>query len=55
MTGGKLGSGGPSLDRIVYITTCLIGHHVEVQVKDGSIYTGILHATNSGKDFGMIL
>ncbi|KAG6669116.1 hypothetical protein I3843_01G212800 [Carya illinoinensis] len=55
MTGGKLGSGGPSLDRIVYITTCLIGHHVEVQVKDGSIYTGIFHATNSENDFGVIL
>lgn len=43
----------PSRDRLVYLTTCLIGHHVEVQVKNGSIYSGIFHATNAEKDFGM--
>ncbi|XP_019448241.1 PREDICTED: polyadenylate-binding protein-interacting protein 3-like isoform X1 [Lupinus angustifolius] len=45
----------PSHDRLVYITTCLIGHQVEVQVKNGSIYSGIFHATNADKDFGIIL
>ncbi|XP_004303672.1 PREDICTED: uncharacterized protein LOC101292616 [Fragaria vesca subsp. vesca] len=45
----------PSRDRLVFLTTCLIGHHVEVQVKNGSIYTGIFHATNADKDFGIIL
>lgn len=56
MTGSKFGGYvSPSRDRIVYVTTCLIGHHVEVQVKDGSVYTGIFHATNSDKDFGMML
>ncbi|XP_057455412.1 polyadenylate-binding protein-interacting protein 3-like isoform X2 [Lotus japonicus] len=45
----------PSHDRLVYITTCLIGHQVEVQVNNGSIYSGIFHATNTDKDFGIIL
>ncbi|KAK7294408.1 hypothetical protein RJT34_17297 [Clitoria ternatea] len=53
------GKGGnyesPSRDRLVYLTTCLIGQQVEVQVKNGSIYSGIFHATNTDKDFGIIL
>ena len=54
MTGSKGGSReSPSHDRLVYVTTCLIGQHVEVQVKNGSIYSGIFHATNTDKDFGM--
>ncbi|KAL2332243.1 hypothetical protein Fmac_019824 [Flemingia macrophylla] len=56
VTGSKGGSfESPSRDRIVYVTTCLIGHQVEVQVKNGSIYSGIFHATNADKDFGIIL
>ncbi|KAJ1407124.1 LsmAD domain, partial [Sesbania bispinosa] len=51
--GGRYES--PSHDRLVYLTTCLIGHQVEVQVKDGSIYSGIFHATNTDRDFGIIL
>lgn len=55
-TGTKSGNyESPSRDRLVYLTTCLIGHHVEVQVKNGSIYSGIFHATNAEKDFGIIL
>jgi len=54
VTGSKGGSyESPSRDRLVYLTTCLIGHQVEVQVKNGSIYSGIFHATNTEKDFGM--
>lgn len=54
VTGSKGGSyESPSHDRLVYVTTCLIGHQVEVQVKNGSIYSGIFHATNTDKDFGM--
>ncbi|CAI8607939.1 unnamed protein product [Vicia faba] len=45
----------PSRDRLVYLTACLIGQQVEVQVKNGSIYSGIFHATNTEKDFGIIL
>ncbi|XWS16189.1 hypothetical protein CRYUN_Cryun34aG0063700 [Craigia yunnanensis] len=51
-TGGYESS---SHDRLVYLTTCLIGHLVEVHVKNGSIYTGIFHATDAEKDFGIIL
>lgn len=47
--------GSPSLERLVYLTTCLIGHRVEVQVTDGSVYSGIFHTTNAEKDFGIIL
>lgn len=53
MTGSKIGGhGSPSHDRLVYITTCFIGHHVEVHVKNGSIYSGIFHAASADKDFG---
>ncbi|GKV39575.1 hypothetical protein SLEP1_g47332 [Rubroshorea leprosula] len=51
--GGKVGC--PSHDRLVYLVTCLIGHPVEVHVKNGSIFTGIFHATDAEKDFGIIL
>ncbi|KAE9600414.1 hypothetical protein Lal_00045506 [Lupinus albus] len=56
VTGSKGGSyESPSHDRLVYIATCLIGHLVEVQVKNGSVYSGIFHSTNADKDFGIIL
>lgn len=55
MAGYKIGTNGStSRDRLVYVTTCFIGHHVEVQVQDGSIYSGIFHSTNPAeKDVGM--
>ncbi|OVA08378.1 LsmAD domain [Macleaya cordata] len=49
------GHEGPSRDRLVYLATCLIGHRVEVQVKNGSIFSGIFHAMNAENDFGIIL
>ncbi|XP_019198813.1 PREDICTED: polyadenylate-binding protein-interacting protein 3-like isoform X2 [Ipomoea nil] len=45
----------PSRDRLVYITACLIGHQVEVQMLDGSVFSGILHATDTVQDFGIVL
>ncbi|KAJ9537471.1 LOW QUALITY PROTEIN: hypothetical protein OSB04_030204, partial [Centaurea solstitialis] len=54
-TGNKGGVESPSRERLVYMTTCLIGHQVEVQVTDGSVFSGIFHATNAEKDFGIIL
>ncbi|XP_075505245.1 polyadenylate-binding protein-interacting protein 3-like isoform X1 [Primulina tabacum] len=52
------GKGGglemPSRDRLIYLTTCLIGHQVEVQVQDGSVFSGIFHATNA-EDLGVVL
>uniref|UniRef100_A0A0D9VG10 LsmAD domain-containing protein n=1 Tax=Leersia perrieri TaxID=77586 RepID=A0A0D9VG10_9ORYZ len=53
--GGKLGHESPSRDRLVYVMAHLIGHHVEVHVKNGSIISGIFHATNSDKDFGIVI
>lgn len=52
MTTNKGGCESVSCERLVYLTTCLIGHHVEVQVLDGSVFSGIFHATNAEKDFG---
>ncbi|KAK9677188.1 hypothetical protein RND81_11G126600 [Saponaria officinalis] len=51
------GAGSESLprDRLVYLTTCLIGHHVDVQVTNGSVYSGIFHAMDAHRDFGIIL
>lgn len=54
-TGDKVGVDSPSRERLVYLTTCLIGHQVDVQVIDGSVYSGIFHATNADNDFGIIL
>ncbi|XP_038995284.1 polyadenylate-binding protein-interacting protein 3-like [Hibiscus syriacus] len=56
VAGGKSGGNeSSSRDRLVYLTTCLIGHMVEVHVKNGSVYTGIFHATDAEKEFGIIL
>ncbi|KAM7476072.1 hypothetical protein LguiB_023315 [Lonicera macranthoides] len=55
LTANKGGCESVSCERLVYLTTCLIGHHVEVQVSDGSVLSGIFHATNAEKDFGIIL
>ncbi|CAN1286730.1 Polyadenylate-binding protein-interacting protein 4 [Linum perenne] len=45
----------PSRDRLVYLTTCLIGLPVEVQLKDGSIYSGTCYTTNVEKEFAIVL
>ncbi|KAK9102486.1 hypothetical protein Sjap_019740 [Stephania japonica] len=56
VNGGKVkGHESPQRDRLIYLTTCLIGHHVEVHVKNGSVFSGIFHCTNAEKDFGVIL
>ncbi|CAN8270162.1 unnamed protein product [Cochlearia groenlandica] len=53
---GKAGSlEKPSRDRSVYLTTCKIGHLVEAHLKNGSVYSGIFHAADVEKDFGIIL
>ncbi|XP_060218350.1 polyadenylate-binding protein-interacting protein 4-like isoform X1 [Lycium barbarum] len=56
-TGAGKGGAYQSLsrDRLVYLSNSLVGHQVEVQVIDGSVFSGILHATNADKDFGIIL
>lgn len=56
VNGSKVGGcENPSRDWLVYLTTCFIGYHVEVQVKNGSVFCGIFHATNADKDFGIVL
>ncbi|CAH8255616.1 unnamed protein product [Arabidopsis lyrata] len=45
----------PSHKLLVYFTTCNIGHQVEVHLKNGSVYSGIFHAADVEKDFGIIL
>ncbi|XP_024015401.1 polyadenylate-binding protein-interacting protein 4 isoform X2 [Eutrema salsugineum] len=53
---GKAGSlKKHSRDSLVYLTTCTIGHHVEVHLKNGSVYSGIFHAADVEKNFGIIL
>jgi small nuclear ribonucleoprotein (snRNP)-like protein len=53
--GIKIGHASHSKDRLIYVLAQLIGHHVDVHVKNGSIISGIFHATNSDKDFGVVL
>ncbi|KAL0717182.1 hypothetical protein Bca4012_066504 [Brassica carinata] len=44
-----------SRDSLVNLTTCMIGHLVEAHLKNGSVYSGIFHAADVDKDFGIIL
>ncbi|XP_020599872.1 polyadenylate-binding protein-interacting protein 3 isoform X2 [Phalaenopsis equestris] len=44
----------PSSDRLIYVSSCLIGLHVEVHVKNGSVFSGIFCSVNA-KDFGIVL
>lgn len=39
----------------MYLTTCKIGHHVEVHLKNGSVYSGIFHAVDVENNFGEAL
>ncbi|KAJ6394478.1 hypothetical protein OIU77_023645 [Salix suchowensis] len=55
-TAGKVGVyESPLRDRLVYLTTCLIGHPVEVQLKNGSVYSGTCYTTNAEKEFAIVL
>ncbi|XP_057856372.1 polyadenylate-binding protein-interacting protein 4 isoform X2 [Cryptomeria japonica] len=49
------GFGQPMHDRFLFMTTCLVGRHVEVQVKNGSIFSGIFHSTHAENDNGVVL
>ncbi|XP_072970705.1 polyadenylate-binding protein-interacting protein 3-like [Typha angustifolia] len=55
-SGSKVGGcTGPSHDRLIYVMMHLIGHRVEVHVKNGSVISGIFHAADVDKDFGIVL
>ncbi|CAL1361069.1 unnamed protein product [Linum trigynum] len=45
----------PSRDRLAYLSTCLIGHPVEVQLKNGSIFAGTCYTTNVEQEFAIVL
>ncbi|MCD7449224.1 Polyadenylate-binding protein-interacting protein 3 [Datura stramonium] len=55
VTGKGGASQSLSRDQLVFLSVCLVGHQVEAQVMDGSVFPGILNATNTEKDFGIIL
>jgi hypothetical protein len=40
-------------ESLLCLTACLIGQTVEVQVKNGSVYSGIFHTANADKDYGL--
>ncbi|KAG0573034.1 hypothetical protein KC19_VG143000 [Ceratodon purpureus] len=42
-------------ERLLYMHTCLIGQHVEVQKVDGHVYAGIFHAAVMDNEFGVML
>lgn len=42
-------------DALLFTTMCIIGLEVEVQVKDGSVYSGIFHTASVEKDYGVVL
>eukprot|EP01102_Stenamoeba_stenopodia_P008534 TRINITY_DN245_c0_g1_i3.p1 TRINITY_DN245_c0_g1~~TRINITY_DN245_c0_g1_i3.p1 ORF type:complete len:236 (+),score=70.91 TRINITY_DN245_c0_g1_i3:225-932(+) len=44
----------PMFERNLYVTLNLIGHIVEVQVKDGSIFEGVFHAVKTDS-YGVVL
>ncbi|XP_018443207.2 polyadenylate-binding protein-interacting protein 3 [Raphanus sativus] len=55
--GGKAASVDiSSRDPFEYLATCHIGHHVEVHLKDGSVYSGVFHASaDVENNFGIVL
>ncbi|CAA7018456.1 unnamed protein product [Microthlaspi erraticum] len=55
MKNSENGVDNASRDLFVYLTTCKIGHHVEVHLKNGSVYSGIFHAVDVENSFGIIL
>ncbi|XP_068644359.1 polyadenylate-binding protein-interacting protein 3-like [Aristolochia californica] len=42
-------------DALLFTTMCIIGLPVEVQVKDGAIYSGIFHTACVEEDYGIVL
>ncbi|XP_068668409.1 uncharacterized protein [Aristolochia californica] len=50
------GTSAPKLsDALLFTTMCIIGLPVEVQVKDGAIYSGIFHTACVEEDYGIVL
>lgn len=42
-------------DVLLFTTMCIVGHPVDVYVKDGSIYSGTFHTACVDKEYGRFL
>lgn len=42
-------------DMLVFTTMCIIGHNVDVFVKDGSIFSGIFYTISPNEDYSIVL
>ncbi|WOL15700.1 hypothetical protein Cni_G24481 [Canna indica] len=50
-----ISKGSALSEALLYATMCFVGLPVEVQVKDGSLYSGILHTACFDSDHGIVL
>ncbi|XP_014626343.1 ataxin-2 homolog isoform X1 [Glycine max] len=42
-------------EALLFTTMCIVGHPVDVHVKDGSVYSGIFHTASVHADYGIVL
>ncbi|XP_062076658.1 polyadenylate-binding protein-interacting protein 3 isoform X2 [Humulus lupulus] len=42
-------------EALLFATMCIIGLHVDVHVKDGSVYSGIFHTASVENEYGIVL
>ncbi|KAH1239521.1 Polyadenylate-binding protein-interacting protein 4 [Glycine max] len=59
ITENHTSSSSPSCDSLsealLFTTMCIVGHPVDVHVKDGSVYSGIFHTASVHADYGIVL
>ncbi|PON98123.1 Ataxin 2, SM domain containing protein [Trema orientale] len=48
-------SASSTSEDLLYATLCLIGLHVDVQVRDGSVYSGVFHTASLENGFNIVL
>ncbi|PON65217.1 Ataxin 2, SM domain containing protein [Parasponia andersonii] len=48
-------SSSSTSEDLLYATLCLVGLHVDVQVRDGSVYSGVFHTASLENDFNIVL
>lgn len=41
-------------EALLFTTMCIVGHPVDVHVKDGSVYSGIFHTASVHADYGSL-
>ncbi|PKA63723.1 hypothetical protein AXF42_Ash017007 [Apostasia shenzhenica] len=52
---GEVPSAASTIDALLLATVCAVGLPVEVQVKDGSLYTGLFHTASVDDGYGIVL